>query len=63
MVLAQGLPTGTQSTILLMIQKGKYISSLCLICIASVGLSGVKCDKTIFVTDTALAHIGNRYTK
>lgn len=43
--------------------KGKYINSLCLICIASVGLSGVKCDKTIFVTDTALAHIGNRYTK
>lgn len=40
--------------------KGKHISSLCVVCIASVGLSGAKCDKTIFVTDKALAYSGNR---
>lgn len=27
--------------------------------VLSVGLSGAKCDKTIFVTDRALAHSGN----
>lgn len=43
--------------------KGKYISSLCVVCIASVGLSGAKCDKTIFVTDKALAYSGNRFAE
>lgn len=42
-----------------MIQKAN-ISAHWVSYVFSVGLSGAKCDKTIFVTDRALAHSGNR---